>query len=203
MIALPSGAVYPTHQGLVYLSGNRPPVITSAGHYGATHWQALRPATMRGAYFEGRLYLFFQRGGFCLAVREGASTAGELEQHTEISVQPDELFVTRTGRFVLRTGTTVAEWDRGDARLPHYYAGAVLQTGVPVNFAALQVLLDPVGQETVQYTVDGVVELAETALQSEVFSLPMWATGQRFQWILSGTARVKKISVAPSRKELA
>ena len=50
--------------------------------------------------------------------------------------------------------------------------------------------------------VDGITELAESVTESAVFVLPMWATGQRFQWILSGTARVTRIGVAPSLKEL-
>lgn len=203
MVALPSGAVYPTHQGLVYLSGNRAPVILSAQHYGQEDWHALHPDTMRGAYFEGRLYLFFRMGAFCLAIREGAGTAAETDHHTSLSLTPDEVFVSRTGRLLFRTGTQVSEWDRGDQRMPHYYEGALLQTGVPFNFGALQLVLDPLGPETVQFIVDEFVELNETAHTSEVFTLPMWATGQRFQWVLAGTGRVTRIGVAPSLKELA
>lgn len=202
MIALPSGAVYPTHQGLVYLTGNRAPVILSAQHYGQEDWHALHPDTMRGAYFEGRLYLFFRRGAFCLAVRDGAGTAAELDHHTELSLRPTDAFVTRLGRFMLRVGDQLVEWDRGANRMPHRYESGALQTGVPVNFGALQVLLEPLGAERVTYTVDGFTEFDETLHTSEAHVLPQWATGQTFRWVLEGTARVMRFSIAPSLKEL-
>lgn len=202
MIALPSGAVYPTHQGLVYLSGNRAPVILSAQHYGQEDWHALHPDTMRGVYFEGRLYLFFRRGAFCLAVRDGAGTAAELDHHTELSLRPSDAFVTRLGRFMLRVGDQLLEWDRGAERMPHRYESGVLHSGVPINFGALQVLLDPLGAERVQYFVDGFPSLDESLNGSEVFALPQWEDGQAFRWVLEGTARVNRISLAPSIKEL-
>lgn len=201
MVATPSGAVYPTHSGLVYMTGRRAPVIVSANHYSPEDWQALHPDTMKAVYHEGRLYAFFRKGAFCLAMKDGATTAAETEHHTELSARPDEVMNTRLGRLFLRFGAEVKEWDRGLNKMPHRYESGETIANVPINFGALQVIMEP-GVERVQLFVDDDVALDETLHLSDDFPLPLWATGQRFSWALSGTARVKLLSIAPSSKEL-
>lgn len=202
LVAIPSGAVYPTHQGLVHLSGNRAPVIASTAMYGQVEWQNLHPDTIRACYFEGRLFCFFRRGGFCLAIRDGAGTGADLDQHTELSIRPEELFVSRTGRFYMRVGNELFEWDRGADYMVHTYTGPLHEIGLPMNFGVLQVMMKP-GNERVTLTVDGEVAVDDPFTGDDVFLLPQWATGQRFQWTLTGTSRVSRIGLAPSNKELA
>jgi hypothetical protein len=201
MIALPSGAIYPTHSGLVYMSGNRAPAILTAKHYAPEDWQALHPDTAKLGYHEGLVFAFFRKGAFCLAVQDGAGTAAETEQHTELSLRPDEVFTSRLGRLYLRFGTDVKEWNRGVAKMPHRYESGESLAGVPFNFGAAQVLME-LGTETVQVFVDGDEALNETIFKNEHFPLPMWATGQEWRWVLTGTANVKMVGLAPSTKEL-
>jgi hypothetical protein len=201
MAAVPSGAVYPSHSGLVFMRGNQAPVFLTASHYAASDWQALHPDTMRAVYHGGRLYAFFRKGAFCLAMKDGASVAGDTEHHTELSLRPDEVFTSRLGRLFLRFDNLVKEWDRGSKKLPHSYESGEGIAGVPFNFGALQVIMEP-GVERVQFYVDDELALDETIQTNEHFPLPLWATGQHFRWVLSGTARVKMIGIAPSTKEL-
>jgi hypothetical protein len=202
MVAVPSGAVYPSHSGLVYMSGNRAPAMLSATHYSDTDWQAMHPDTMRAAYHEGRLYAFFRKGGFCLAFKDGASTAADTSHHTELSMRPNEVFVSRLGRLFMRFDEEVKEWNRGVAKIPHRYESNETLIGVPFNMGALQVMLVSPGQERVQLTVDDYEALDETLNQNEHWPLPLWATGQSFRWVLTGTANVKMVGIAPSTKEL-
>jgi len=201
MVALPSGAAYPSHSGMVYLRSRQVPQMLTSRHYAPSDWQALHPDTMKAVYHEGRLYAFFRKGAFCLALQEGSSTAGETEHHTELSLRPDEVLQTRLGRLYLRFGREIKEWDRGTRRMPHLWESGEVLAGVPFNFGALQVMMEP-GAERVSLTVDGELALDEELFASDHFALPLWATGQRFQWVLTGTARVKQISLAPSTKEL-
>ena len=201
MVATPSGCVYPTHNGMVYITGNRAPLMLSATHYAGDDWHALHPDTMKAAYHEGRLFAFFRRGAFCLGFKDGASNAGDTEHHSELSMRPDEVLVTRSGRLYLRFGGDMMEWDRGDALLPHEYVASDTITGVPFNFGALQVMMEP-GTETVELFVDDESVLLETLNTSDYFTLPRWAVGQIFRWVLRGTARVKQVCLAPSVKEL-
>lgn len=201
MVAVPSGAVYTSHSGLVLMSGNQPPAFLSATLYDADEWRKMHPDTMRAAYHEGRLYAFFRKGGFCMSIPAGAGTAGEQEKHTELSMRPEEVFVSRLGRLYMREGDALYEWDRGDSLMPHRYESRELIVGIPFNFGALQVIMDP-GTEKVELFVDEDSALEEDLNTSDHFPLPLWATGQLFRWVLSGTARVKLISMAPSTKEL-
>jgi hypothetical protein len=201
MTAVPSGAVYPTHHGLVYMGGRNAPIIITSSHYAPDDWQALHPDTAKIGYHLGRLFCFFRMGAFCMAIKDGAGTNAELEHHTELSLRPDEIFVTRTGRLLLRFGASVEEWDRGNTLLPHTYESSESLIGVPFNFGALQVLMAP-GSERIQLYCDDFPALDESLFQSDHFALPLWATGQSFKWVLSGTAKVKMVSLAPSTKEL-
>lgn len=201
MVAIPSGAVYPTHQGLVLMRGHQAPDIITRSHYADTDWHLLRPDTIKLAYFEGRLFCFGAGGAFCLAIRDGAGTAGETDLHTELSLRPDELFVNRTGRFYMRFGTEVKEWDRGVVKMQHFYESGESLLGVPFAFGAAQVRMEP-GEERFQVFADGFLALDETLRVSEHFPLPMWAVAQEWRWVLSGTTRVKMVGLAPSTKEL-
>ncbi len=201
MIALPSGAIYPTHEGLVYMSGNRAPTIISAGYYAPDDWQKLHPDTAKLGYHLGRVFAFFRRGAFCIAVKDGAGTATDLDTHTELSLRPDEVFTTRTGRLLLRFGAEVKEWDKGTQLMPHTYESNETLVGVPFNFGAAQVMMEP-GTESFKVFCDGHEALDAKLHTSEYFPLPLWATGQEFKWILTGTAEVKMVSIAPSVKEL-
>lgn len=202
MCAVPSGAVYPTHQGLVFMSGRRAPDIVTKSHYADSDWHLLRPDTMKVQYFEGRLFCFAAGGAFSLAIRDGAGVAAETDMHTELSLRPDELLVSRTGRFYLRFGTEIKEWDRGAQKMPHYWLSGEALIGVPFGFGAAQIRLVAPGEETFKVFCDGYEALSELVYTSDAFPLPLWAVGQEWQMSLSGTAKVKMLSLAPSFTEL-
>jgi hypothetical protein len=201
MVAIPSGAVYPSHDGLVLMTGKKAPDFITAAHYAPSDWQALEPHTARVIYYLGRLFVFARSGAFALAIKDGASTAGDTEHHTSLSLRPDDGFVTRTGRFYLRFGQEIREWNRGAYKMPHQYVSGDYVSGVPIGMGAAQVIMDP-GDETFTVTVDGDVAAADQYHMSDTVSLPQWAVGQVWSWALQGTARVKIVSIAPSTKEL-
>lgn len=201
MIAIPSGAVYPTHAGLVMMSEKSAPSILTRNHYSDEDWQKLHPDTLKMAYHEGRIYCFMRKGAFCLSVKDGAGTAAETEHHTELSFRPDEVLVNNQGRFLLRFGTEVKEWNRGRTKQPHRFETSYAPIGVPFGFGAAQMLLSA-GPEKLEIYVDNVKVADETFLQSDHISLPLWATGQVWRWVSSGTANVKMVVIAPSTKEL-
>ena len=202
MTAIPGGAVYPTHTGLVIMSGASTPKILTSAHYGPEDWEKLHPNTAVIGYHAGRLYCFFRNGGFCMVLKDGAGTGTELDHHTELSIRPNEVVVTRAGRLFMRVGTEVVEWNRGTGLMPHRYEGAELLSGVPVNFGAAQIIMKTGLSEQVQLFCDGDLALDEQAFRTEDWPLPMWATGQVFRWVLSGTGTVKAFTIAPSSKEL-
>jgi hypothetical protein len=201
MVALPSGAAYPTHHGMVLMQARGAPVVLTASHYAPDDWQALHPDTAKLEYHLGRVFAFFRKGAFCLAIKEGAGTNADTDHHTELSLRPDETFTTRSGRLMLRFGQEIKEWDTGSTLIPHRYESNESLLGVPFNMGAVQVVMEA-GQERLEVFCDEYPALDETLTQSEHYPLPLWATGQTFRWVLSGTARVKMVGLAPSTKEL-
>lgn len=183
------------------MSGKSVPAIITSPYYAPDDWQALHPDTARTAYHAGRIFAFFRNGAFSMAVRDGAGTNSDTDNHTELSARPDEVFTTRTGRLIMRLDTRVVEWDRGRNKLPHLYEAGEVLLGVPFNFGAAQVWMEP-GAELFELFCDDYPVLSETLTLSDHFALPLWATGQAFRWRLSGTATVKMIGLAPSTKEL-
>ena len=200
IIATPNGAVYATHQGLAMMSGKGAPLILTAALYAEDDWQKLHPDTAVLAYFEGKLFAFMRKGGFCITVKDGAGTGIDSDVHTELSLRPAEAFVSRSGRLYFRTGALLSEWDRGAQLMPYRYESGTAVASVPLNFAAAQIRLDA-GEVRVQMYADDVLALDETALKSTVFSLPQWVA-QEFRWVLTGTATVKSLGLAPSTKVL-
>lgn len=201
MAAIPGGAVYATHIGLALLSGDSVPSIITRTHYSEDDWQAMRPDTCKVGYHDGRLFCFLRKGAFMLAIKLGASATGDTEHHTELSLRPDEIFVSRSDRLYLRFGDALREWNRGTTLMPHRYESGHALIGVPMGFGAAQVWMAP-GQEQFEVFVDGYPALSETLTTSDNFPLPLWAVGQEIFWVLSGTANVKMVSIAPSSKEL-
>jgi hypothetical protein len=202
MSPVPGGAVYPSHDGLVLMSGNQAPRLITASHYAARDWQALHPDTVKAAYHMGRLFVFARNGAFILGVNVGATTnAQDTAHHTELSLRPQAAWVTRTGRLLLRLGDSVVEWDRGATLMPHRYESGDVLAGVPVGMGAAQVLMAP-GDERLQVYVGGVLAADDTFMGDGVVSLPLWAVGQSFRFVLTGTAHVYSVSIAPSTKEL-
>lgn len=201
MVAIPSGAVYPTHSGLVAMMGNGAPALLTRSHYSAEDWQALHPDTLKVAYHEGRLYCFMRKGAFCLTIKDGAGASAESEHHTELSFRPEEVLVTHQGKLLLRFGQEVKEWNRGREKLPHYYETRFALIGVPFTFGAVQIMMTA-GAERLEVYGDEVKVLDETFTQNDHCALPLWATGQDWRWAASGTANVKMVVIAPSTKEL-
>lgn len=199
MVAMPSGALYPSHDGLVMMRGDQQPGYVTASHYAPADWQQLHPDTIKVAYHQGRLFCFGRNGAFVMALKDGASTLAETEHHSELSMRPDEVIITRTGRFYLRIGTGVFEWDRGATLLPHTYSSGALIAPVPVEFGAAQVVMDP-GLEKLEVFADGLKVSDDTVHATEVVVLPRWAEGHEWHWRVSGTARVKIVSLASSPK---
>lgn len=200
MIETPSGAIYPTHTGLVLMSGNSAPKILTRAFYSPTQWQALQPDTAVLAQHEGRLFAFFRNGAFTLTLPDGAGTSADSDAHSELSLRPTSVLVTRQGKFLLHIGTDVLEWGMGTTYLPHTYTGPLVLSGVPVNFGAAQILLAR-GVEHVEVLADGDAVLDEDTSRTAYWALPMWAA-QSYQWRLSGTGTVQSITLAPSTKEL-
>lgn len=200
--AVDQGAVYPSTDGLVLLSGRNPPTLMTWPRYAPDDWQALRPETVIPVQVRGKLFVFAAGGAFAVSLGSGPEGGWQMDEHTELSDRGvTDAFVTRGGAFYIVKGGQVFEWDRGDTLRPHKYLSPEFVTPTPVNFAAAK-MHHKGGGETVKIEVDGRVALTRPVITPRVFSLPNWAVGTRWQITLEGTAEVSLFSMATSMRQL-
>lgn len=202
MTKTPGGAVYPTHDGLVALSGTSMPQLFTAPLYAPDDWHKLLPESVRPVAFNGHLFVFARGGSFVLSLANGPEAGWPLDTHSTLSdTDVVDAFVSRTGDFFIVKATGVYQWDRGGTLRPYRWQSPELVAPVPVNFAAGNLSFRG-GAVDVKITTDGRTALDRSVLSSRVFTLPMWATGTRWRVMLEGTGSVSLFSMATSMKEL-
>lgn len=202
MAAMPQGAVYPTHDGLVALSGTSVPVLLTQPLYAPDDWHRLYPESIIPVHFNGRLFVFARERGFVLTLGNGSESGWPLDAHSELSDHDvTDAFVSRTGDFYIVKSDAVYQWDRGPILRRHHWKSPELVAPTMLNFGAAR-LWHEHGEEQVKITVDGRTAIDRGVVSSRVFRLPMWAEGSVWRVELEGTAKVKLFSMATSMKEL-
>jgi hypothetical protein len=202
MTKTPSGAVYPTHNGLVAMSGTSQPQLMTTPLYAPDDWHKLLPETVRPVAFNGYLFVFARGKSFVLSLANGPEAGWPLDSHSELSdTDVIDAFVSRTGDFYLIKASGVWQWDRGSTLRPYTWLSPELVSPVPLNFGASHLVFRG-GAENVKITVDGRTALDRSVLSARVFTLPMWALGTRWRVELRGTGAVSLFSMATSMKEL-
>lgn len=202
MAAVAQGAVYPTHDGLVALSGTSAPILLTQPLYAPDDWHKLVPSSVLPVEFNGKLFVFAHGGAFVLNLANGAESNWPLESHSELSDRNVlDAFVARTGEFYIVKEGYVYQWDRGAQLRQHRWKSPKLIAPTMLNFGAAR-LLHSQGEEHVKITVDGRVAVDRGVLSARVFTLPMWAHGSTWQVELSGTSTVELFSMGTAMKDL-
>jgi hypothetical protein len=202
LAALPQGAVYPSHSGLILLAGNNPPSVLTHSLYAQDDWQRLEPSTVVPAVHEGRLFVFARGGSFVVPLPGGAEGGWPLDMHSELSDRDvKNAWLTRTGTFYLHKPDGIYEWNRGAALRPYLWISPEVVAAQPVSLAAGRAYHQH-GALGVTIVADRKTVLARQVLSSKVFTLPMHAQGQRWQVRLEGVATVTLFSLASSMREL-
>lgn len=197
-----SGAVYPSHRGLVMLSGKSPPTVFTWPLYSAEDWQLLQPHTAVPVEFGGKLFVFMAGGAFAIDTPESPETGVVFDDHTELSDRGViDAFVSRNGDMFLLKADGLYLWDRGAKLRPHKWESKEFVTPTPVHMGAVHAVFDGAA-ENVKLVVDRRTVIDRSVDSSKVARLPMWATGTRWHVTLEGTAKVKLLSVAPSMHDL-
>lgn len=199
----PSGAVYPSKDGLVMLSGNNPPVYISSGLYAPDDWQNLLPESIVPVYHQGYLYVFGKRGSFVMQINREQSTGWDLDTHSWLSDKDVYYaFVSRNGNFYLEKQDGIYIWNAGSEKRPHYWKSGEAVTGVPINFGAVKMFMTEGSERIKIKSDDRYIFDREIYVANQPMTLPMWGTGQRYFVELIGTADVKLLTMATSVKEL-
>lgn len=202
MAAIPAGAVYPTHDGLVLLSGRSSVSLLTQPLYAPDDWHLLNPPSIMPIYHNGKLFVFGSGGSFVVTVTGGGQDGWSSDLHSSLSdTDVKDAFVARNGGLYLLKGSNVVLWDRGAVLRPHKWVSPERVVGTPLGFAAGRIDFKG-GAEDVKIVVDGRTILDREVLSSRVFRLPMWAVGTRWQVTLTGTGVVSLLSLATSMDEI-
>lgn len=198
-----SGAVYPTHDGLVLLTDKSAPVILTWGLYTPEQWQLKQPHTAIPVEHGGRLFVFMAGGSFVMQSPGGAEQGWDNDFHSQLSdTDVLDAYATTSGElYILREDGVVALWDRGEDIRPHRWVSPefVIPTDRALGAGRLH---SDYGSEHVKVEVDGRVVLDRDVVSSRVFRLPMFAIGSRWQFTLTGTSRVSLLSLATGMQDL-
>lgn len=202
MAALPQGAVYPSHNGLVALAGTNSPTLLTHGLYAPDDWQRLLPDTVTPVRHGGKLFVFARGGAFVLTLANGAEAGWALDNHSELSdTDVLDAFESRNGDLYLVKDSGIWRWDRGTTLRTHRWESPEFVTPTEVNFAAGHIRMKG-GPERMVLSVDEEVYEDRPVYSSRQFRLPNWATGTRWSIVLEGTAQVTLFSQATSMAQL-
>lgn len=202
MAAVAAGAVYPSLNGMVLMSGKSAPLLMTWGRYSPEDWQAMMPESATPVEVGGKLYVFMQNGAFVFTFAGGPEGGWDMDDHSELSDRGViDAFVTRTGDFYLLKEDGLWQWDRGNDLRPHEWESNEHVTSTPVAMGAGHLHFD-FGAENVKIEVNGREALNREVKSSRVFRLPMWASGTRWTFTLTGTGRVSLLSISPSMADL-
>lgn len=197
-----AGAVYPSHKGLVLLSGERPPVLLTWPLYSDKDWQALRPQTITPVEVDGKLYVFGEGGSFYMQMSSGPETGWDLDFHCSLSdTGVTDAFVSRQGDFYIVKNGIQYLWNRGAKKRPHVFRSVEAVAQSPVGWGAGHLYFTG-GTEKIKIELDGRTVLDRDVLSSRVFRLPMYSAGTRMFVTLSGTGRVSLVSIATAMHDL-
>lgn len=201
MIAMPGGAIYPTHDGLVQLSGSGVPQLITEPLYAADDWHELFPETVLPAIYNGFLFVFARGGAFVLRLPNGPQSGWELDTHSELSDREVyQAFTTRNGNFMLLKPDGLWEWDKGNTLREHRWESMDVLFPAPVNLSAGIVRVN--GSEQIRVTVEGKEVIDRDVIHRRAFRLPAWAQGAEWKIRLTGTGKVSIVDLATSMREL-
>lgn len=201
MAALPQGAVYAAHEGLIALNGTSAPIILTHGLYAPDDWAKLIPASITPVLNGGKLFVFGYGGSFYMQLASGAERGWQLDSHSNLSDRAIDAFETRTGEFYIVKEGGLYQWDRGTQLRPHKWLSPQTFVNTMTTFGAARMVMRN-GPESVKIVGDEREILSRSVLRDKVFRLPMWGACSWVQIELTGTAEVSLFALATSMQEL-
>jgi hypothetical protein len=199
VVSMGHGVAWAAPDGLAYIGSGGARIIT-AGLMTRDDWQALSPATMTGAMFEGRYFGFYEVGGlqrgFCI---DPLNPSGLYFFDFGIdAVYVDDL---QAAMYVLN-GSSIKKWDAG-AALSTTFRSKVFDLGrAHAGFACAEVIADayPV---TFKLYADGALVYTVAAANRRPFRLPGGYSASSVQVQIQSSGAVQGVVLAHSMAELA
>lgn len=201
MIEANGGAIFPSHNGLVYMQGNGPPVVITDALYSPDDWQQLQPDTAVLAVHNEYLFCFMAHHAFAMALFRKDNDHSYDTHFTLSDREIHYAYTNRLGALILQNKDGCYLWQGSDLERKYRWRSAVIDVGVPVNFSHIRVRGGN-GASDVKVFADGVCIMNRPINFNYPMSLPLWGTGEQFEIELTGTAGISSVCMAVSVTEM-
>ena len=211
MAATPNGAVWPTDDGLIRVTGNSMSLVSHA-EIAEDDWKEFFPWTLKGVAHNGRYYGFGQRS-FIFDYADGIYADGDVgaqSRLTTLSYQPQAAIVDKTGAIYLAFGQEIRKWDDDAAFEVFTWQSKLHQSHARLNWSAARILFEDGGamvsmSNPVQFSIlDGRQKVLHTVrvFNEEPFRLPAGIKDRAIEVRITGTSEIASVVLATSVREL-
>jgi hypothetical protein len=191
------GVVWASPDGLCYVGQGGARVLTQ-GVMTRDDWQLINPTSIKGAFYEGRYFGFYNDGTAKAFIYDFANPNGmTFLDFGCTAVHLDEL---QDALFVLN-GTSVQKFDAGTLLTARFVSKRFKMPKPPVGFSCAEVVADSY-PATFKLYADGVLKHTQSVTSAQAFRLPSGYHANDFQIELSGNVNIQGAAVAHSMIEL-
>jgi len=190
---------YASPDGVTIIDAAGNASIATSGLFTRDEWQALKPTSMMAVRWEKYYLCFYDTGtttgGFYLDPKNPEFVAYTniypLAKHNDLV----------SDLVYLNVGGNVVEWDNNTTYLTYTYRPKPVVTVTPIRLAGAKVWASsyPV---TFNMYVDGTLQYTYSVPDAKPFRFPSGFKGRTWQPEITGTANVKRISMASTIGEL-
>lgn len=196
-VGMGHGVAWAAPDGLAYVGQGGPRLLTQ-GILTRDDWQALNPATIMGAMYEGRYFGFFNGGAQAFMLDPANAGGMYLLDFGADAVYLDDM---QDALYVL-DGVSVKKWDAGAALTTTFKSKVFRMPKPTAGFACAEVTADAYPVSFRLYA-DGVLKHTQTVTSGAPFRLPGGYYADNFQIEVATTGAVQGLVVAHSMAELA
>ncbi len=197
------GTLFASTDGLVSIGPGGMDVVTRK-LLSREQWQAYNPASMRGAFIDGKYHAFYTTAGGLRGVLifdfEGQGGAMSVSDFNAVTAVTAAYADPRSDTLYLAQGTNIVRWDRGSS-LTFVWRSGTYRLAAPANMAcaALDAEAYPV---TVRVYADGNLILTKTVTDRGAWRLPAGFEAYDWSFEVEGAAKVTRFAMATSISEL-
>jgi len=202
MAAVPGGAVYPSHKGLVLLGDKGRAKLITYNLYSPEQWQRLQPDSITPIFHVGKLFVFGKGGSFVITLKGGAEDLWAFDGHSELSDRVLDAFESRQGFLYLHKTDGVYRWEGSSTRRSYLWLSPKALMPRHEAYGIVYVRVDSGGIGHIRILRDGHLVSDRDVFKTQYYTLPNWAVGMSWEIEVTGTASVSVVSIATQREGL-
>lgn len=191
------GVVYASDEGLVYLRGATPTLLTG-GDYTRDDWLALQPTLMMGVVHDGYYIGVTPTETIRVRLPGALLGAGEGSQITTMSIRPTAAYTSCDGRLFYADEEGVKEFAGGDGKRPYKWQIGPIESPRDCAMGGLRLRMNCCEDVKVRFLVgdcDKREVFCRTVVGDRPIRLPKWIQADQLYIELEGVAEISGITL--------